>query len=71
MPTVARAKLKENLRGARRREALTQGELAKKSGVGITTIVRIETGEIEEPRVSTLRKLAKALGVKPRDLLAD
>jgi transcriptional regulator with XRE-family HTH domain len=39
--------------------------------VGITTIVRIERGEIEEPRVSTLRKLAEALVVEPRDLLAD
>jgi len=65
------APLKEKLREERRRAALTQGELAAKAGVGVTTIVRIETGEIEEPRVSTLRKLAKALGVKPRDLLDD
>jgi len=63
------APLRENLREARRRAALTQGELADKAGVGITTIVRIETGEITEPRVSTLRKLAEALGVEPRDLL--
>jgi transcriptional regulator with XRE-family HTH domain len=65
------APLRENLREARRRAALTQGELADKAGVGITTIVRIETGEITEPRVSTLRKLAEALGVEPRDLLQD
>ncbi len=63
------APLRENLREARRRAALTQGELAEKAGVGITTIVRIETGEITEPRVSTLRKLAGALGIEPRDLL--
>jgi predicted transcriptional regulator len=65
------APLRENLREARRRVALTQGELADKAGVGITTIVRIETGEITEPRVSTLRKLARALEVEPRDLLQD
>ena len=65
------APLRENLREARRRAALTQGELADKAGVGITTIVRIETGEITEPRVSTLRKLAGALGIEPRDLLQD
>jgi transcriptional regulator with XRE-family HTH domain len=65
------APLRENLREARRRAALTQGELAQKAGVGVTTIVRIETGEITEPRVSTLRKLAQALGVEPRDLLQD
>ncbi len=65
------APLRDNLREERRRAALTQGELAEKAGVGINTIVRIETGEIAEPRVSTLRKLADALGVETRDLLSD
>lgn len=63
--------LGETLKEERRRSGLTQGELAEKSGVGITTIVRIERGQIAEPRVSTLRKLADALGVGTRDLLAD
>lgn len=65
------APLKEKLKTERRRAALTQIELAEKAGVGIATIARIETGEIEEPRVSTLRKLAGALGIEPRDLLED
>jgi len=65
------APLGDNLKYERRRAALTQGELAEKAGVGINTIVRIETGEIAEPRVSTLRKLAEALGVETRDLLTD
>ena len=65
------APLKEKLKEERRRAALTQGELAERAGVGINTIVRIETGEISEPRISTLRKLANALGVEARDLLDD
>jgi transcriptional regulator with XRE-family HTH domain len=65
------APLKEKLKEERRRAALTQGELAERAGVGINTIVRIETGEISEPRVSTLRKLANALRVEARDLLDD
>lgn len=65
------APLKDRLREERRRAALTQGELADKAGVGITTIVRIEKGDITEPRVSTLRKLAQALGLEARDLLSD
>jgi transcriptional regulator with XRE-family HTH domain len=65
------APLKERLREERRRAALTQGELAERAGVGSNTIVRIETGEITEPRVSTLRKLARALGLEARDLLTD
>ena len=63
--------LKASLVTERRRATLTQEELAKEAGVGITTIARIETGEIEEPRVSTLRKLTSALGLEPRDLLED
>ena len=68
---LAVAPLSEKLRTERRRAALTQGELAKKADVGIATIVRIESGEIKEPRVSTLRKLSGALGIEPRDLLED
>jgi transcriptional regulator with XRE-family HTH domain len=46
--------------------------LAEKAGVvGIVTIRRIEQGEITEPRVSTLRKLAAALGISTRDLLEE
>ncbi|MDP9439019.1 MAG: helix-turn-helix domain-containing protein [Actinomycetota bacterium] len=68
---LAVAPLKEKLRVERRRAALTQEELAKRAGVGVATIARIEGGKMDEPRVSTLRKLAKALGIEPRDLLED
>ena len=50
----------------RRRRLLTQGELAEKAGVGITTIVRIEAGQ--GARVTTLRKLAAALDITPDQL---
>lgn len=65
------ATLREKLKAERRRAALTQEQLAEKANVGIATIARIEGGDIEEPRVSTLRKLAEALGIEPRDLLED
>ena len=62
----------EKVREARRRAMLTQGELAEKSGVGITSIVRIERDQLETaPLISTLRKLARGLGVDPRELLDD
>jgi transcriptional regulator with XRE-family HTH domain len=61
--------LAERLRIYRRRHAWTQGELAEKAGVGITTIARIETRDITDPRVSTVRKLADALGITPEDLM--
>jgi transcriptional regulator with XRE-family HTH domain len=69
--TTVMAPLAKTLRRERRRSALTQEELAQKAGVGIVTIRRIEQGEITEPRVSSLRKLADALGISTRDLLEE
>ena len=56
------------LRELRRRRVLTLEELAKKAGVGHNTIWRLEHGVMgAQPR--TIRKLAKALGVEPEDLV--
>ena len=52
----------------RERAFLTQAELAEKSGVSEGTINRIEAGK-HEPRISTIRKLAKALNVSPDELV--
>lgn len=49
------------LRAVRERKALTQDELATLAGVSRQTVVKIEGGL--EPRLPTVRKLAKALGV--------
>jgi transcriptional regulator with XRE-family HTH domain len=65
------ATLGEKLKDARRRAVLTQEQLAEKSGVGVATIIRLERGQVEEPRVSTLRKLAGALEVDARELIGD
>ena len=54
----------------RARHGLSQRGLAKKSKVTYVTIARIETG-VYDPRLSTLRQLAKALKVKVGDLLDD
>jgi transcriptional regulator with XRE-family HTH domain len=58
----------DKLRETRKRALLTQQQLADKSGVGITTIVRIERNQVE-PQASTIRKLAQALDVEPYELL--
>ena len=55
------------LRALRERKALTQDELADLAGVSRQTVVKIEGGL--EPRPSTVRKLAKALGVQPHELM--
>ena len=56
------------LREARLRRMLTLRELAARTGVGFDTISRIETGR-QRPRISTLRRLAEALGVEAEDLI--
>jgi transcriptional regulator with XRE-family HTH domain len=61
----------DRLKRARRRAMLTQEQLADKSGVGVTTINRIEKGHVEDPHFSTLRKLAQALEVDPAELVGD
>lgn len=47
---------------------LTQAELADKAGVALLSVHKIERGT-QEPRPSTIRKLARALGVRPQDLV--
>lgn len=58
------AKLGTNLREARERLGLTQEQVAQRSGVHSTEVSRIE-GANATPQVSTLRRLADAVEVKP------
>lgn len=59
----------QKLQAARKRSGLTQAEVSERSGVHDTEISRIEAGK-RDPRVSTLIRLAKAVGVAPGDLLS-
>ncbi len=54
----------------RTREALTQRDLSERTGLTIAAISRIERNQVE-PRLSTVRKLANALGVHPSELIED
>ncbi len=60
--------IKVRLREVRERKLLTQQALADRSGLTQTTISAIEVGK-HEPRISTVRRLAAALGVKPEELV--
>jgi transcriptional regulator with XRE-family HTH domain len=56
------------LRELRQRRVLTLHELEEKAGVSYNTIWRLENGKTgAQPR--TIRKLAKALGVEPEELV--
>jgi len=58
----------QRLKDLRFRAGFTQQELAAKSGLTQTTVSRIE-GDNVQPEVTTIRKLATALGTAPGDLL--
>lgn len=61
-------KLGGNLRAVRHKRGLSQEQVAERSGVHATEVSRIESGK-RDPRVSTVERLAKAVRVKPGELL--
>jgi transcriptional regulator with XRE-family HTH domain len=56
------------LRELRVEKLITQAELSQRTGLTEATISRIETG-VTRPRISTVRKLAAGLGVRPEELV--
>jgi transcriptional regulator with XRE-family HTH domain len=60
--------LGSNLKAARLRLGLTQEEVAERSGVHATEVSRIEAGK-RDPQVSTVVKLARAVELRPGELL--
>ena len=65
---VANFKLGRRIQKVRTAQGLTQEQLAEKIGKGLDWIAHIETGR-EVPNIAMLRKIARALGVKVKDLL--
>lgn len=49
---------------------LTVEDLARETGVPITTIYNLESGRVTNPRQATISPLAARLGVPAGDLLA-
>jgi len=58
----------KRLRQLRREQALSQRDLSRMTSIAHDSISQLETGKREaQPR--TIRKLASALGVAPRELM--
>ena len=60
----------ERLRHIRKERLLTQMELSRMTGVAQDSISSLETGK-REAHPGTIRKLAKALGVEPTELIRE
>jgi transcriptional regulator with XRE-family HTH domain len=61
-------KLGENLKNIRMKKNITQIEIAKMLGVDRSFVSNIENGK-NNPTLSTITSLAKALGVSTNELL--
>ena len=53
----------KNLAKLRKEKGLTQEGLARKANVSYHTVIKIENEGIENPKIETVIKLAKALNV--------
>ena len=60
----------EAVRSSREAHEWTQTELSRRSGVPQNTISQIETS-VQDPRVNTLRRIARALGVSLDDIARE
>ena len=59
----------DRLQEQREQAQIGQAELAQRAGVSLATVRRLEAGNLA--RVSTAVKLARALGMEWRELVAD
>jgi transcriptional regulator with XRE-family HTH domain len=72
MPTMEAVKIDgAKLKNLRERRFLSREELAEKVGSHRDHIGRLERGEVANPRMTTIRNLAKALGVDPAELVEN
>jgi transcriptional regulator with XRE-family HTH domain len=70
MPTMTAVKINgAKLKSLREGRFLTREELAEKVDSHRDHIGRLERDEIDSPRMTTIRKLAEALGVDPAELV--
>ena len=53
----------KNLKSLRIKKGWTQEKLAQEAGISYHTLIKIERGNIKDPRLGTIKKLAKVLGV--------
>jgi len=59
------------IRTARRAAGLSQEEVARRAGLSLKGMGEIERGDIEDPHISSLTRIARALGVSVGTLLKE
>ncbi len=61
----------ERLREKRKELKLTAKELSERSGVPEKTIYRIETNEVADPKISSLKPIIEVLGCSADEIIMD
>ena len=61
--------LANNIMKLRKQKGLSQEKLARLSDVANNTIIKMESGENDNPTLETLRKVARALDVSVDNLI--
>ena len=61
--------LAKNIKRLREAKGLSQEKLARLADVANNTLIKMESGENENPTLGTLKKVAKALAVSVDDLI--
>ncbi len=59
----------KNIKKYRDKLGVSQDKLSKLAGVTLHTLTKIETGATPDPRIETLKKIAKGLNVSVDDLI--
>ena len=61
--------LAENIRRLRKKKGLSQEKLARLADISNNTLIKIEQGIAKEPTITTVTKIASALGVSIDELV--
>ena len=61
--------LSNNIKRLREAKGLSQEKLARLADVANNTLIKMESGENQNPTLDTLKKVAKALGVSVDELI--
>lgn len=59
----------KNIKKYRAKIGISQDKLSKLAGITLHTITKIESGATPDPRIETMAKIAKGLGVSIDDLM--
>lgn len=63
--------LANNIKKLREAKGLSQEKLARLADVANNTLIKMESGENQNPTLVTLKKIAKAFGVSVDDLIGS